>query len=418
MTEMRDVVLVTVDSLRADHCGFMGYDEAVTPTLDALAEDGLVFENAIAPAPETNSSVATFMTGFYSNPNLESDLSRYTERTREHMRTRRTLPQRFAELGYETAGFTANPWTSRYFNFDRDFDHFEDTMDENLASGLNERGSTRGVGRDLAANLLNWIQGQDMFMDWESLYDEIEHWLADVDSPYFCWIFLVDVHMPYLPPASYRSRSRLLNYPANLSLFLGAQDLPLQGLFHDVLVDSYDDAIRYTDTFVDQLLEDLEPADGGEAPIVAFTSDHGEGFGEHGLYGHGPNLSEEALHVPLLIANGPSGRVTDPVSLMELPELLPALASGQPIDDVGETTVWSRNYDPAILVRGRRWRYEWRPDRETVAVRDDGEWEERSLPELESIGRDLVELHVEHERERGRIHDAADAVAGGESVAI
>lgn len=412
MAEQRDVVLITVDSWRADHCGFTGYGEDVTPTLDDLAADGLVFENAIAPAPETNGSVTAMFTGQYTNPAMESDGSDYTERTRHHMRARRTLPQRFRDRGYETAAFTANPWTSRFFNFDRDFDHFEDFMDENLSSGLVEQGAQeRGFVGDVTAQLLNWYQGQDMFMSWESFYDDIREWLEDAESPYFLWLFLVDVHMPYFPPKGYRSRSRLLTYPANISLFAGQYDLPFESLFHDVLVDTYDDSIRYTDEFLRRFTEDL-----ADDPLLAITGDHGEAFGENGVYGHGPGVSEEMLHVPFVVANGPTGTVDRPFSLLRLPELLPALAAGEDYEDLLESTVWARNYDPAAVVRGRRWRYEWRPGEETVEIRSDGEWRAVDFPELEVVARQELERRIEAERERGRMTDAASSVASAAAL--
>ncbi len=411
MTDQQDVVLLTVDSWRADHCGFMGYDADVTPTLDELAERSLVFENAIAPAPATNTSVSALMTGQYVNPNLESDPDGSIERTREHMRTRRTLPQTFREMGYETAGFTANPWTSRFFAYDRDFDHFEDFMDDNLSSGFVKKGGYRNVVTDAFVQALNWWQGQDMFMSWDSLAEEIDTWLEDAESPYFLWIFLVDPHMPYLPPAAYRSRSRLLSYPANLSLFAGQWDLPFESLFQDVLLESYDDSIRYTDSFVDQLLSKV-----GEETLVAITGDHGECFGENGTYGHGQELSEAGVHVPFLIANGPAGRVQTPFSLRRLPKLLPSMAVGDGYEVALEDIVWARNYDPAVLVRGKEWRYEWRPEGTELAIKTDGEWTQQSNPELEAIGQQLVETFIESERERGRVLEAASDVAAAEAL--
>lgn len=414
----QNVVLVTVDSWRADHCGFMGYDRDLTPTLDALAKDGLVFENALAPAPATNNSVSAMFTGQYLSPALELTGEGYTERIRQHMRSRRTLPQRFSEMGYETAAFTANPWTSRYFNFDRDFDHFEDFMDENLANGLVDGGSDqRNLVTDGVAKLLNWYQGQDMFMDWESFADDIQAWLADAASPYFLWVFLVDVHMPYLPPAEYRSRSRLLSYSANVSLFASQYELPFESVFHDVLVDSYDDTIRYTDAFLEQLLDNLEVEVGeadedGDDPLVVITADHGEAFGENGVYGHGKNVSEEMLHVPFVVVNGPEGSVETPFSLRRLPDLLPRLATGESFDDLFDHVTWARNYDPAVVIRGQNWRFEWRPDNQRVELREDGTWEKATVPELELIGRELLEMHVEAERERGRLLEATESVAG------
>ncbi|MBZ6495385.1 sulfatase-like hydrolase/transferase [Natrinema longum] len=405
--DLDDVILITVDSWRADYCGFMGGPDDLTPTLDSLAEDGLVFENAIAPAPETNSSVATMLTGQYQNPSLESDGTDYTECTRNHMRTRRSLPQRFGELGYETAAFTANPWTSRYFDFDHDFDHFEDFMEQSLSAGFVDGGADqRGLIGDVAAQLANWYQGQDMFMNWEAFYGDVRAWLDGAESPYFLWLFLVDVHMPYFPPSGYRSRSRLLTYPANASLFAGQHELPFESVFRDVLVDSYEDSIRYTDEFFGQLTADV----GGD-PLIAITGDHGEAFGENGVYGHGPEVSEEMLHVPFVVANGPDETVERPFSLRDLPRLLPRLATGATFEDLLDTTVWARNYDPAVAIRGRDWRFEWRPDEQHVEVLENGEWERRRVPELELLGRELLESHIEAERERGRVLDAVDSLA-------
>lgn len=407
MTDKRDVVLVTVDSFRSDRCGFLGSDAGLTPAMDRLAGDGLVFENAVAPAGATSGSSSTFFTGRY--PIERSTASDRKEVMRQNLKAGRTLPQRFKDMGYRTAGFTANPWTSRFFGYDAGFDEFEDFMEDDLTSDTIEQGTDRGGAiSGLASQVVNWWQGQDMYMSWDAYYDQITDWLDEArqgDEPFFLWIFLVDVHMPYFPPDGYRSRSRLLTYPANTSLFTGQYDLPFESLFHDVLVDSYDDSIRYTDEFIGRLTDD---ADGD--PLIAITGDHGEAFGENGVYGHGPEVSEEMLHVPFVVANGPEGTVERPFSLRNLPEFLPALATGEPVDDLTEATTWSRNYDPAVLIRGQNWRFEWRPGSQQVHVREDGEWNERSVPELELLGRELLETHVESERERGRVLDAADAV--------
>ncbi|APX95242.1 hypothetical protein [Natronorubrum daqingense] len=155
--------------------------------------------------------------------------------------------------------------------------------------------------------------------------------------------------MPHLPPAEYRSRSRLLSYPVNVSLFANQYELPFESVFHDVLVDSYDGTIQYTDAFLEQLLDDLEV---GEA-------DENEGG-----------------------------------------------------DDRLDHVTWARNDDPAVVIRGQNWRFEWRPDSQRVERRDDGTWEKATVPELELIGRELLEMYVEAERERGRVLEATESIAG------
>ncbi|WP_224338524.1 sulfatase-like hydrolase/transferase [Haloprofundus halobius] len=405
MTDPQNVVLLTVDSWRADHCGFMGYDGDTTPALDEIAADGLVFENAIAPAPETNSSVSTILTGHYPMNELRSTGIDYTERIRHHMRTRQTLPGLFKEMGYTTAAFTTNPWTSRFFNFDTDFDFFEDFMDDNLSSDFIKDGRQSSVVGDLAVQMMNWAQGQDMFMSWEAFYDDLQAWIDDAPEPYFLWIFLVDIHMPYLPGKNYRSQSPLMTYPANLSLFAGKSNLRFESLFHDVLVRAYDDTIRYTDAFIDRLLSDVD----GDS-LVAIHADHGEAFGEDGVYGHGPLLSEEMIHVPFVVANGPRDRVSRPISLRRLPDLLPSLATTGEYLHATDDVVGARNYDPALAVRGETWKYVWRPESERLLDGRDGEWNEFDDPQLRETGRRLVAQWKESERERGRIHDAVDSM--------
>lgn len=413
MAEQRDVILVTVDSLRADHCGFMGYEEDVTPTLDSVATEGLVFENAVSPAGTTSGSVPAFFTG--EHPIDREWFSTDTDKRtwiREHLAARDTLPERMARRGYDTAAFTANPWTSRYFGFDRGFDQFEDFMDEDVASGFVEKGlKRRSTAFSLLSQMLNWWQGQDMFMAWEAFYDDVVAWLERAESPYFLWLFLVDVHMPYLPGDGYRSQSRLSTYPANVGLFTGRSP-EVGSRLHETLVQAYDDTIRYTDAFVEQLFDDL----GDEDPLTVFHADHGEEFGEHGTYGHGINMYEEDVHVPLVVANGPTDRVEEPFSLLDLPDLVTSLSEGGEYDHLTAPYVTCRNYDPTLAVRGRDWKYVWRPDSEALYELVDGE--ERPLQDraLADLGRDLVRQWLDGDREKVRIGEAAADVAASGTV--
>ncbi|MFO7899763.1 MAG: sulfatase-like hydrolase/transferase, partial [Planctomycetota bacterium] len=316
--------------------------------------------------------------------------------------------------GYETAAFTANPWTSRFYGYDRDFDSFEDFMAGDLSSRFIAEGKPRGPIAPIV-QLLNWWQGQDMFMSWEAFYDDVLAWLADADRPYFLWLFLVDVHTPYLPPAEHLSRSRAVTYLANLALFFGGTFLPLRSVLHGPLVDAYEDTIRHVDRFVDRLTTDLEAL--GEEPLVVLTADHGEAFGEEpvfgetDVYGHGNGVAEHQLHVPLVVLNGPSGSVRRPFPVRRLPALLTTLATGGDLESLLEPVAWARTYDPAVLVRGADWRYAWSPTDERVTVRSGDGWTEVDHPELAFVGRRLVDRALEGERERRRIRDATADVA-------
>ncbi|WP_435074273.1 sulfatase [Halorubrum sp. HHNYT27] len=396
MADPRNVVLVTVDSLRADRCGHLGYDTSLTPTIDRLAEDGLQFDNAIAPAGSTRGSSTSFMTGGYpfSRPGADR-----RESIRRQVRARDTLAERFKRMGYETAAFTANPWTSRSFGFDKGFDHFEDFMDETTSNRFRDGGdSDAGPLRETATRLADWWTGQEMFMSWESFYDDIDQWRQSAEEPYFLWVFLVDVHMPYIPPTEHLFLWPF-TYGANAWLFGGA-DERLSPLFRDRLLSAYDETVAYTDDFVATLVDDV-----GDDSVVCVHADHGELFGEEGRYGHG-YLHESVVNVPLVVGNVPSERVEDPVSLTAIPDLLTGLAAGDR-PTVERPYVTTRNNDGMRVARGRDWRYQQTPDDESVAVRSDGQWQQQGEDHpLYEIGRTIVEREVATEDERRHIVSA------------
>jgi arylsulfatase A-like enzyme len=402
MQPARDVILVTIDSLRADRCGFMGCEEDLTPTLDRMAEEGLVFENAISPAGTTRDSASSFLTGHY--PIDRPDADSRTEGIRDHLRIHETVPERFSRLGYRTAAFTANPWTSRYFIEEDVFDHFEDFMSEDASERL-LRPSKEGDSflLEVLVRAINWWQGQDMFMSWEAIYDDVRDWIETArrgEEPYFLWIFLVDAHMPFLPPKGYRSQSRLKTYPANAWLW-SSNETPLADWFHDVLVQAYDDTVRYSDAFLDRLGSDV-----GEEPLIVAHADHGEEFGENGYYGHG-RLFEPNVHVPFVVANGPTGTVREPFSLYDLPELLVDLAAGGDGRDVTTPVARARNAGSRRVLRGDSWRYARMDGQNGVFSVADGATSELRNPELEELGATLLDQWRESERERSRIARAA-----------
>lgn len=392
MADPRNVVLVTVDSFRADRCGYLGCDENLTPTIDELAEEGLQFDNAIAPAGATRGSTTSFMTGDYPFSRPEADRR---ESLRGQVRARDTIAERFKRMGYKTAAFTANPWTSRSFGFDKGFDHFEDFMEETTSNRFSDGDADAGPVREMATRLADWWAGQEMFMSWESFYDDIERWIRSAEEPHFLWVFLVDVHMPYIPPRENLSLWPL-TYAANAWLFGGADDR-LSPLFRDRLLSAYDRTVEYTDEFVATLLDEV-----GDDSIVCVHGDHGELFGEADRYGHG-YLHESVINVPLVLGNVPSERVRDPVSLKSLPELLTGAAVGDR-PRVERPYVTSRNNDGMRVVRGRYWRYQRTREDEVVAVRTDGQWVQQDDDHpLHGIGRSVVERERRTEAEKKHV---------------
>jgi arylsulfatase len=346
-----NIVLLTIDSLRADHCGYHGYSESTTPALDKLAEDGVSFKHAIAPGPRTPDSVPSFFT--VTDPGVVGDSFKYERETiRDHILAHSTIPERLSERGYTTAAFTPNPYTSRYFGYDQLFDHFEDFMNEDQSEFLFQRLLEGGSTADTAVRMLiSGIQRQNVFKSWEAYYDRIIEWVGETEEPYFVWVFLMDCHIPYLSGSGAQTQSWWESYYANLRWYWNDKSKRFNDSTHKRLVTAYDDAVRYTDRFLDRLRTDIDDA------TFVVTADHGEAFFDHGAYGHPPNhFYEENLHVPLVVHNGETkGTVDDVVSLRCLPELL--TGNYETSNSVSSVATASSLGLPKFGIRSKNWGY-------------------------------------------------------------
>jgi len=416
---VRNVVLVTIDSLRADHCGFMGYGAETTPTLDEMARNGVDFETAIAPGPSTYESMPAIFTGRHmsSYPTGEDDTLDNRGRLIQLNSRRQTIPERFAEAGYTTAAFSTNPYTASHTNFARGFDSYEDFLG-GREGRLMRAASELPVASELK-HLVTLIRGDRASKPWQGYYDAIQTWVDQATEPYFLWLFLLDPHTPYLSNDDYRPGSRLEMYYHNWKLWAdkkwGVDFEPDR----QALIDLYDATIRSTDTFLSQLRSDV----GGD-PVIAVHADHGEAFGEHGTYGHDSTLYSENLHVPLVVWNtGRTETVQRPVSLTALPELLSAAAADQPLSTVPpEGHVLARTLGPRkVALRGREWTYIATVDTKSGVIEteelydlraDPGEQRNRvdAAPDLARTLRRQVRQRLSHEREVRTVYQAATEV--------
>lgn len=296
------VVLVVVDTLRADRLGPYGGARPVSPNIDRLASRALVFDRAIAPAPWTSPSVASMLTGL-----APAELG-YTLPFPPRLPDRfATLAERFRDRGYRTAGIVAHDFLSRALGFAQGFERW----DESDAGG---HGSiTSGSVTDKALAFLEE---------------------ADRDRPFFLFLHYFDPHFDFIEHpghvfgAPYEGCVTSGHPILDLHRLAGCLGPPdIQRLF-----DIYDSEIAFTDEHLGRLFDRLaEPRHAGT--VVVFTADHGESFAERGTWiGHTKLLYQEVVHVPLLAA-GPgivSRRVGDTFSLSRLPELIDALLAGSP----------------------------------------------------------------------------------------
>ena len=257
-----NVVLITIDTLRADRVGVYGATDVATPHLDRLARDGAFARHVTAHVPLTRPSHVSIFTGLYPaehgirdnvSPALESDVP--------------LLAERFKANGRTTAAFVASVVLTRQSGLARGFDHYSDRFD---------------IGED-DARFLNTIQKRG-----DEVTAEAAAWIRGQSGRFFAWVHLYDPHDPYEPPGRYA-----VQYA----------DRP------------YDGEVAWSDELVGRLLAAISDIDATDRTLIVVTSDHGEGLGEHGEDVHGYFVYETTLGVPLIL-RGPgvkAGTVIDAV---------------------------------------------------------------------------------------------------------
>ncbi|HEX6210233.1 MAG TPA: sulfatase [Methylomirabilota bacterium] len=323
-----NVLLLVMDTQRADHLSGYGYARPTTPALDRLAAEGALFERAYAPSSWTLPSHATMFLG------------RPLHEHRAGLMRRPWLDDRFPTLaetlrdrGWATGGFTANTyWTGRQTGLDRGFLHYED-MYGNLGDAM----ARTGLGRLLAYDVLPRFGRIDVpGRKWaEEVNADFLDWVGGVnDRPFFAFLNYFDVHGPYLPPAPYAGRFSAV--PERT----GSDEIEIGALTGDIvlpsaeelarMVDRYDESLLYLDAAIGRLMAALRARGLLDETIVIVTSDHGESWGEHGLMYHGHSLYMHQLHVPLLLrypaALAPGTRSDRHVGLERLPATVLELA--------------------------------------------------------------------------------------------
>jgi arylsulfatase A-like enzyme/Flp pilus assembly protein TadD len=274
----RGVLVITIDTLRADHVGAYGYTAAKTPALDRLARDGIRFDRAYATAPITLTSHASLMTGRYP----PGHGARHNG-MRLDMKTP-TLAERFASAGRPTAAFIAAFPLDRRFGLIKGFQTYGDVMPRDASGHVaNER-----AGRLVVDEALAWLSShrQDKF---------------------FLWVHLFEPHAPYGNPAEPR--------PA---------------------LARYDEDIAEADAQIGRLLDGL--GDVRSQTLIVAAGDHGESFGEHGEVSHSLFTYDTTLRVPLIVAGpgvAPGGHDTAPASLVDVAPTIAFLAGFGRFDSDG-----------------------------------------------------------------------------------
>jgi arylsulfatase A-like enzyme len=298
------VLLIVVDTLRADHTSLLGYERDTTPHLRALAEEGMLFTRHLVNAPWTKPSVASILTGLLppAHGSQWGDFNRVASGKVDILAEGfDTLPEILRRHGYATVAMMTNTTITPEIGYAQGFDRFEQ-----LGSRLqNDRESLRGA-----------LQALD-----------------HAERPTFVWCHLMAPHNYVLPegrPRVFRSRKRT---PIRLRDAYGPKMRRSYGFhFREPAIDTYDEVVRWVDQGVSGLVRRVRAKHPGT--LILFTSDHGEELGEHGGYLHARTLHSEILHVPLVMWGPmiPRGEVV--TRLSQSVDLLPTILDVLGLDPV------------------------------------------------------------------------------------
>ena len=317
-----NVLLIVMDTVRAQNLSLYGYERDTTPNLNKLARDGVVFETAFSTAPWTLPSHASIFTGHWPH---EMTADRETPLDDTYP----TLAQFLQGYGYQTAGFVGNNTMVTYeLGMDRGFIHFED-----FDTSAGQIFISTSIGRALGCwrllgpgcafrQLIGSYQELGRKSDQEVSAEALD-WISKRSAaPYFMFINYYDAHSPYLPPEPF-STTFDPERPWRSKVF--QTGVLWDGSPEDTRreVNNYDELILWLDHELGVFLDQMRMQGYLENTLVVITSDHGEEFQEHGVIGHGDSLYRQSVQVPLLLIfpdHLPAGRrVQTPVSLRNIP---------------------------------------------------------------------------------------------------
>ena len=313
-----NILLISIDSLRRDHVGSYGYQRPTTPHLDKLAREGVRFDAAVSPTSWTLPSHVTLLTALPIRVHqVHVSSQRFTKQVL-------TLTEVLSQEGYATAGIVGGSYLDAGYGFAQGFDHYDDYTVLNRDRTKPDGNATSPISLRLANE---WL----------------DSWAAsERPRPFFLFLHTWDVHFPYAPPPPYDTmfdphyEGDIVASPymrnRGINPWMDPRDL-------EHVIALYDGEIRYTDDHLGRLFDSLRRLGVFDDTIIVVTSDHGDEFFEHGKKGHGQNLFDDVLRVPLVMrypSKIPAGRVVKgQVRLMDVAPTILGLAGIEPPADFG-----------------------------------------------------------------------------------
>lgn len=401
-----NLVLISLDTLRAERLGSYGYHRPTSPNFDALASESALFEQAVTTSSWTLPAHATIFTGLYpishgvrsgKGRRIADDTDVFTEQLKT--------------AGYRTFAVTGGAYVARVYGFDRGFDSYLQRSDY-IRGARSLRSFPRAV--EIAKERINHVPE---------------------DQPYFLFLHTYDIHCPYIPPKKIFGR---FNSPGAEPIKLGKCGYDYykqkglsqaQALY---LSDRYDEGILGVDEVLGGFLDFLRNRPDYERTIVVVTSDHGEEFMEHGGVGHKGSLYRELLLVPLIIRDPRGGaiRIKDSVSLVDLyPTMLellgldvPAHAQGSSLAGIvlgSPEETYLRPFQFSELQRGRVLISKFGPEKHLIVNIEDGthEFYDHLSDPLEAINL-AAEGHPQLQAAIERLQQFTSKLAGAQAGAV
>jgi arylsulfatase A-like enzyme len=289
-----NILLIVVDTLRSDFISAYGFPHSITPNIDELAREGVLYENAISASPWTTPSHASLFTGQYPSRNGVDGRNILLDPASK------TLAAELSRNGFQTAGFINNVYIRRQTGLGRGFQQYEEFWGRNECSSimllvelLREKFNPReDTGAMETRNAINdWLHH-----DWTTRH------------PFFLFVHLMEPHAPYgtpaskvqkfLPPGVTPQQAAKVNQDPEI--FISGK-LKMTARDFEILTALYQNDINYVDSVIGGIIQDFKQRNLLDNTLVIFTSDHGEHFGDHGLMSHELSLYDVLLHVPLII---------------------------------------------------------------------------------------------------------------------
>ncbi|MFQ5458668.1 MAG: sulfatase [Myxococcota bacterium] len=297
-----NIILITIESLRADHVGAYGYQRDTTPALDALSAEAVTFDRAYSVTSWTLPSHASIFTGMYPTAHqVQKPFDRLDG-------SYQTLAELLQRGGYQTAGIVSGPFLRATHNLNQGFEIYDESAIEGTSFAASHETVTNPRVEERVKNYLT--KGRDP------------------ERPFFLFIYLWDPHYDYIPPPPYDQ----MFVPASAEK-TDVRHYESPGADHKILpeaqlqyvISQYDGEIRWTDELLGRLWYLLRELDLWDRTGIIATSDHGEEFFEHGVKGHKNNLYVQSLHVPLIVKAAGSEAPRRDARVVNLIDLYPTL---------------------------------------------------------------------------------------------